>query len=116
MSQQLSLLDSREEIYETVWEQLVAHVAFNEIRQAANHTDKNYPTCRRANVTFKQAGMLVDAAMLTDIINNNRLTMYISKFSSCNSSLKCYLLLDVFRSGTMQVEKRQCSKRYVQIE
>ena len=67
-------------------------------------------------MTFKQAGMLVDAVPLTGIANKNKLIVDISKVSPWNHSDQCYLMLDVFRSGTMQVEKRHFSKRYVQIK
>ena len=33
-----------------------------------------------------------------------------------NKSLQCYLMLDVFRSGTMEVEKRKCRTQYVHIK
>ena len=114
-SQKLSLLDSRLEIYATVLQQ-VAQVAFNEIRLATDHTSKNDPNVNRTIVTFKQAGMLVDAVSLTEITESNKLIVDISQFSPWNYSHQCYLMLDVFRSGTMQVEKRRFCTRYVQIK
>ena len=114
-SQKLSLLECRLEIYTTILEQ-VAQVAFNEIRLATDHTSNNDTKVKRAIVTFKQAGMLVDAVSLTDIANNNKLIVDISKISPWNHSDQCYLMLDVFRSGTMQVEKRRFCTRYVQIK
>ena len=113
-SQNLSLLDARLEIYDTVLQQ-VAQVAFNEVRLATNHTSNN-DTEVRAAVTFKQARMLVDAVSLTDIANKNKLIVDISKISPWSHSERCYLMLDVFRSGTMQVEKRRFCTRYVQIK
>jgi hypothetical protein len=114
-SQKLSLLDSRLEIYATVL-QHVAEVAFNEIRLATDHTSKNDTKVKRAIVTFKQAGMLVDAVERTEIVKNNKLIVDISKFSPWNNKLQCYLMLDVFESGTMQVEKRPFRTQYVQIK
>ena len=52
----------------------------------------------------------------TEIAKNKKLTVDISKISPWNYSLECYLMLDVFRSGTMQVEKRRFCKQYVQIK
>ena len=86
------------------------------MRMVADQPSKNDPKVQRAIVTFKQDGMLVDAVMLNEIIKNNRLIVDISRFSSLISSLRCYLMLDVFRSGTMQVEKRRLSTQYVQIK
>ena len=114
-SQKLSLLECRLEIYSTILEQ-VTQIAFNEIRLAADHTSNNDPKVIRAIVTFKQAGMLVDAVSLTEIANNQKLTVDISKLSRWNCSHRCYLMLDVFRSGAMQVEKRRFCKQYVQIK
>ena len=96
--------------------ELVTQVAFNEIRLATDHTSKNDTKVIRAIVTFKQAGLLVDGVSLTHIANENKLIVDISKISPWNYSLQCYLMLDVFRSGTMQVEKRRCCKQYVQIK
>ena len=59
---------------------------------------------------------MVDAVSLTEITNTNKLIVGISKISPWNYSLQCYLMLDVFRSGTMQVEKRWFCKQYVQIK
>ena len=114
-SQKLSLLECRLEIYNTISDQ-VAQVAFNEIRLAADHTSKNDTKVIRAIVTFKQAGLLVDGVSLTHIANENKLIVDISEISPWNHSEKCYLMLDVFRSGTMQVEKRRFCTRYVQIK
>ena len=105
-SQKLSLLECRLEIYNTISDQ-VAQVAFNEIRLAADHTSKNDTKVIRAIVTFKQAGRLVDGVSLPHIANENKLIVDISKISPWNHSEQCYLMLDVFRSGTMQVEKRR---------
>ena len=114
-SQKLSLLECRLEIYTTVLEQ-VAQVAFNEIRLAADHSNHNDTKVIRAIVTFKQAGMLVDAVSLTEIAKNNKLIVDISKISAWNQLLQYYLMLDVFRTGTMQVEKRRFCPQYVQIK
>ena len=114
-SQKLSLLETRLEIYETVL-QHVMQIAFNETRLATDHTSNNDPKVKRAIVTFKQAGMLVDAVSLTDIAKNNKLIADISKLSPWNYSYQCYLMLDVCRSGTMQVEKIRFCKQYVQIK
>ena len=114
-SQKLSLLDSRLEIYATVLQQ-VAQVAFNEIRLATDHTSNNDTKVKRTIVTFRQAGMLVDAVSLTEIAKTNKLIVNISKISPWNYSLQCYLMLDVFQSGTMQVEKRRFCTQYVQIK
>ena len=114
-TQKLSLLDARLEIYATVLHH-VAEVAFNEIRLATDHTSKNDTKVKRAIVTFKQAGMLVDAVERKEITRNNKLIVDISKLSPWNKKLQCYLLLDVFESGTMQVQKRQFRTQYVQIK
>ena len=79
-SQKLSLLDSRLEIYATVLQQ-VAQVAFNEIRLATDHTSNNDAKVKRAIVTFKQAGMLVDAVSLTEVAKHNKLIVDISNIS-----------------------------------
>ena len=94
----------------------VAQVAFNEIQLATDHTSNNDTKVKRAIVTFKQAGMLVDGVSLPQIANNNKLIVDISKISPWNHSEQCYLMLDVFRSGTMQVEKRRFCTQYVQIK
>ena len=109
------MLDCRLEIYTTVLNH-VEQVAFNEMRLATDHTSNNEPKVIRAIVTFKQAGMLVNAISQTDIVNKNKLIVDISKISPWRHSDQCYLMLDVFRSGTMQVEKRRCCKQYVQIK
>ena len=114
-SHKLSLLDSRVEIYDTVL-QRVTEVAFNEIRLATDHTSKNEPNVKRAIVTFKQAKMLVDAVSLYEIHKNNKLIVDISTMRPWNKSLQCYRMLDVFRTGTMEVEKRQFRTQYVQIK
>ena len=69
----------------------------------------------RATVTFKQARMLLNAVSLIEIANKKKLIVDISKFSPWNSSMRCYLNLDVIRSDTMDVEKRRFSTQYVQI-
>ena len=111
------MLECRLEIYCTILEQ-VAQVAFNEIRLATDHTSNNDIKVKRAIVTFKQAGMLVNAVSLTDIANQNKLIVDISKISPWRHADQCYLMLDVFRlrSGTVQVEKRRFCTRYVQIK
>ena len=93
-SQKLSLLECRLEIYSTVLEH-VAQVAFNEIQLATDHTSNNDTKVKRAIVTFKQAGMLVNAVSLTDIANKNKLIVDISKISPWNYSDNCYLMLAV---------------------
>ena len=60
--------------------------------------------------------MFVNAVSLTEITNIIKLIVGISNISSWNCSLKCHLMLDVFRSGTMQVEKRRFCTQYVQIK
>ena len=79
-TQKMLLLEAKLEIYEIVL-QHVTQVAFNEIRLATDHSRKNDPNVIRAIVSFKQAGMLVDAVSLTDIANNNKLIVDISKIS-----------------------------------
>ena len=96
--------------------QQVAQVAFNEIRLATDHASNNDTKVKRAIVTFKQAGMLVDAVSLEDIAKNNKLVVDISKISRWDYSRQCYLMLDVFRSGTMSVEKRRLCTPCVQIK
>ena len=113
--QTLSLLECRLEIHTTILEQ-VAEVAFNEMRLATDHTSKNDTKVIRAIVTFKQAGMLVDGVSLKHIANENKLIVDISKISPWNRSEQCYLKLHVFRSGTMQVEKRRFCAQYAQIK
>ena len=66
-------------------------------------------------MTFKHAGMLAYAVSVIDIANKNKLIVDISKISRWNYSEQCYLTLDDFRIGTMQVEKRRFCKQYVQI-
>ena len=110
----LSLLDSRLEIYATVL-QHVTEVAFNKIQLATDHTSKSEPNVKRAIVTFKQAKMLVDAVSLDEIHKNKKLIVDISTMRPWNKSLQCYLMLDVFRSGTMEVEKRKCRTQCVNI-
>ena len=114
-SHKLSLLECRLTIYETVLEH-VDHIAFNEIRLATDHTSNNDTKAKRAIVTFKQAGMLVDAVSLKHIANSYKLIVDIEKISPWNYSDRCYLMLDVFRSGTMEVERRRLSSRFVQIK
>ena len=114
-SQKLSLLEARLEIYDTVLQQ-VAQVAFNEQRLATDHTSNNDTKVKRAVVTFKQAGLFVHAVSLAEIAKNKKLIVDISNISRWNYSLQCYLMLDVFRSGTMQVEKRRFCNQYVQIK
>ena len=114
-TQKLNLLECRLEIYTTILEQ-VPQVPFNEMRLATDHTSDNDTKVKRAIVTFKQAGMLVDAVSLTEVAKNNKLIVDISKISPWNRSEECYLMLDVFRSGTMEVHKRPFRKRYVQIK
>ena len=114
-TQKLSLLDCRLEIYTTVLQQ-VAQVAFNEVRLATDHTSKNEPKVIRAILTFKQALILVNAISLKHIADNNKLIVDIAKHLSWNYTNECYMMLDVFRSGTMQVVKRRFSTKYVQIK
>ena len=114
-AKKLSLLDCRLEIYTTVLQQ-VPQVAFNEHRLATDHTSKNEPNVIRAILTFKQALILVNAISLKHIAENNKLIVDIAKHLPWNYTNKCYLMLDVFRSGTMQVEKRRFSTKYVQIK
>ena len=114
-SQKLSLLECRVEIYSTILD-YVAQVPFNEIRLATDHTSRNEPGVIRAIVTFKQARILVDSVLLTPIYKKNKLIVNISKISPWNHSEQCYLMLDVFRSGTLQVEKRKFCTQYVQIK
>ena len=113
--QKLSLLEARLEIYETVLQQ-VAQVAFNEQRLATDHSSRNDTKVRRAVVTFKQAKMLVEAVLREEIVKNKRLIVDISKISPWDNSRQCYLMLDVFLSGTMQVQKRKFCTPYVQIK
>ena len=87
-SQKLSLLESRLEIYATVLQQ-VSQVAFNEIRLATDHTSNNDTKVKRAIVTFKQAGMLVDAVSVTEIVRDKKLIVDISKISPWDNSLHC---------------------------
>ena len=108
------MLDARLEIYETVLQQ-VAQVAFNEVRLATDHTSNNDTKVKWAVVTCKQARILVDAVLLEEIAKNKKLMVDISKISPWDNSHQCYLMLDVFRSGTMQVEKRLFCTQYVQI-
>ena len=114
-SRKLGLLECRLEIYTTILDQ-VAHVPFNEVRLATDHTSKNDTKVIRAIVTFKQAGLLVDGVSWTHIANANKLIVGISKISPWNDSEKCFLTRDVFRSGTMEAEKRQFRRRYAQIK
>ena len=65
---------------------------------------------------FKQGMMLIDAISLTEITQKSKLIVDISKFSNWNREVRRYLELDVFRSGTMEVEKRNFCKQKVQIK
>ena len=114
-SHKLSLLDSRLDLYSTVL-QHVTEVAFNDIQLATDHTRKFEPKVKRAIVTFKQAKMPVDAVSLDEIHKNKKLIVDISTMRPWNKSLQCYLMLDVFRSGTMEVEKRKFCTQYVQVK
>ena len=79
-SQKLSLLDASLEIYAAVLQQ-VAQFAFNEIRLATDHASNNDTKVKRAIVTFRQAGMLVDAVSLTEIAKDSKLIVDISTIS-----------------------------------
>ena len=68
--------------------------AFNEIRLATDHTSNNDTKVIRTIVTFKQAGILVDAISPTEITKNNKLIVDISKISPWSYSRQCYLMLD----------------------
>ena len=59
--------------------QHVQQIAVNEIRLVADHTSNNDTKVKRAIVTHKQAGMLVDAVSRTDIAKSNKLIADISK-------------------------------------
>ena len=65
---------------------------------------------------FGESRDAVNTVSLTDIANQNKLIVDISKISLWKDSDKCYLKLDIFRSGTMQVEKRRFWKQYAQIK
>ena len=67
-------------------------------------------------MTFKQAEMLIYAISLEEIANTNKLIVDISKINPWDYSLHCYLLLDVFQTGTMEIGKRRFGKQYVQIK
>jgi len=114
-SQKLSLLETRIEIHTTISQQ-IGQVGFNEVRLATDHSSNNDTKVKRAIVTFKQAGMLVDAVSLEHIANSCKLIVDIENISPWNYSDGCYLMLDVFRSGTMEVERRRLSSRFVQIK
>ena len=114
-SNKLSLLECRLEIYTTIW-QYVGQVAFNEFRLPSDYISKNDPNVMRAIVTFKQAKILVNAISLEELTKKNKLIIDISTISAWNHSEMCYLKLDVFQSGTMHVEQRPFSQKYVQIK
>ena len=114
-SQKLSLLETRVVIYNTIMEQ-IKQVGFNEIRLATNHSSNNNTKVRRVIVTFKQASMLVDAISVPDIAKKNMLIVDISKLSSWDWDKGCYLRLDVFKSGSMEVETKNFLEKYVQIK
>ena len=103
-SHKLSFLECRQEMYSSVMAQ-VQQVAFNEIRLANDHTSNNNTKVKRTRLTFKQAGMLVDKVSLDHIAMDNKLIVDISQFHDWNYGDRCYLILDVFQSGTMEVEK-----------
>ena len=96
--------------------QHVTEVAFNEIQLATDHTSTHEPNDKRAIVTCNQAKMLVDAISLDEIHTKKKLIVDISTMRPWNKSLQCYLMLDVFRSGTMEVEKRKFRTQYVHIK
>ena len=81
---------------------------------ATDHTSNNDTKVKRAIVTFKQAGMLVNAVSQTDIAKYSKLIVDISKISHWSYSQECYLNLDVFRNGTMQVQKKRFCTKYWQ--
>ena len=114
-AQTLSLLECRLTIYETVLEH-VDHIAFNEIQRANDHTSNNNNKVKRAIMSFQQAAKLVNAISQRDIAENNKLIVDISELSRWNCKDQCYLLLDVFQSGTMDVMQRWFCKKYVQIK
>ena len=60
--------------------------------------------------------MLVDHISLTHIAKHGKLIVDISEISPWSYSDDCYLMLDVFRSGSMEVEKRLFCSPYVQIK
>ena len=64
---------------------------------------------------FKQAAMLVKSTMLEEIANEKKLIVDIEQISTWNHKRNCYLTMDVFRRGTMEVESRKFCRRYVQI-
>ena len=115
-SQKLSLLECRLEIYTTTLEYFRQAIPFNEIRLPSDHASSNEKQVVRAILTFKQAELLVDAVLLPRMAKEGKLIVDISKISRWNHSMQCYLMLDVFRRGTMQVEKRQFQTRYVQLK
>ena len=66
-------------------------------------------------MTFQQAGFLVGAISQEYIAERGMLLVNISKLTSWNHSEGCYLMLDVFRTGTMNVEKRRFKTKWVRI-
>ena len=118
-SQKLSVLEARLEIYATVLQgapQGSLPIFFNENRQATDHASKNETHVTRAIVTFKQARMLVDAILLAEIIQRNKLIVDISEISSWDYTNHCYLMLNVFQRGTTQVYRHPVRKSKVQIK
>ena len=93
------MLEGRVDIYSTVLG-YTSQIAFNEMRLAYDHSNKNNNKVIRAIVSFKHAKMLVSAISQEYIIRKKKLVVDISKFVGRNHSHNCYLTLDVFRSGT----------------
>ena len=91
-------------------------VAFNEFRLSSTHTSRNDPNVQRVIVTSEQAWRLLDAALQTDIAKSRKLIVDMEKISPWNYELGCYVMLHVFRRGTMEVDKRKFRRRYVQIK
>ena len=113
--QKLTLLDSRLDIYYSALQE-GDQVAFNEQRLPNDHTSHNEPRVNRAIVTFRQAMMLINNVSLKEIYYNKRLVVDVRKFSRWNHKEKYYLLLDVFKNGTMDVEKKKIVTGTVQIK
>jgi len=114
-TRKLNIIDAKLKIHETVLNH-VAKVAFNEIRLGTDVPINNDTEVQRAIVTFQQARMLVDAVEREDIIKKNKLIVDISKLTAWGKQHECYLLLDVFETSTMQVQKRQFRTQKVQIK
>ena len=102
-TQKLNLLESRIEIYKTLYNDC-SQATCNEMRLAADHTSRN-EKATRAIVTFRQARKLLGSISLDRLIKDNKVIADMSAYVRWDYHGQNYLELDCFRSGTMQIQK-----------